>query len=373
MDDLAAFAGNATKFILSLANQATMQLSGVGALATLPLRIFGKAGRDLNDQFVETAKRAFADTWEVWRKKGEAAISSTSGALSQNNTLTFSEDEAGVIKGSKKAKVAEAQDTYNELNTIKRQWAIESERIGKQEAEDFERGGRELNAIKRQWAVDGVKLKLDEQKELDKIREEELRKEEERLRELERMKKAELQLQYDYVVAVESITDSLATLGKLAVKNSRANAEEQKGILTGIAIAEAAGAAVSGIAAVWKEQPNWILGLVETVAVVAAIAASTATQIAAIQGASFAKGTSFAPGGLSLVGEEGPELVNLPRGSQVFTAGQTRDIMNTTNSNITINFSGTGRETTPNDLRKLSRDLEKVFENGIIDRKKLGL
>ena len=31
----------------------------------------------------------------------------------------------------------------------------------------------------------------------------------------------------------------------------------------------------------------------------------------------FAGGTNFAPGGLSLVGERGPELVNLPRGSQV--------------------------------------------------------
>lgn len=31
----------------------------------------------------------------------------------------------------------------------------------------------------------------------------------------------------------------------------------------------------------------------------------------------FAAGTNFAPGGLSLVGERGPELVNLPRGSQV--------------------------------------------------------
>lgn len=31
----------------------------------------------------------------------------------------------------------------------------------------------------------------------------------------------------------------------------------------------------------------------------------------------FAQGTDFAPGGLALVGEKGPELVNLPRGSQV--------------------------------------------------------
>ncbi len=47
--------------------------------------------------------------------------------------------------------------------------------------------------------------------------------------------------------------------------------------------------------------------------------------IPGVQG--YAKGTSFAPGGLALVGEEGPELVNLPRGSQVFTNTETRDLL----------------------------------------------
>jgi hypothetical protein len=37
-----------------------------------------------------------------------------------------------------------------------------------------------------------------------------------------------------------------------------------------------------------------------------------------------ALGTGFAIGGTALVGERGPELVQLPRGSRVFTAGQTR-------------------------------------------------
>ena len=41
----------------------------------------------------------------------------------------------------------------------------------------------------------------------------------------------------------------------------------------------------------------------------------------------FANGTSNAPGGVALVGERGPELVNLPRGSQVKTAGETRRMM----------------------------------------------
>ena len=40
----------------------------------------------------------------------------------------------------------------------------------------------------------------------------------------------------------------------------------------------------------------------------------------------FASGTNFAPGGLSLVGERGPELVNLPRGSQVYNNGLTRNM-----------------------------------------------
>ncbi len=44
----------------------------------------------------------------------------------------------------------------------------------------------------------------------------------------------------------------------------------------------------------------------------------------------FATGTSFAPGGLAVVGEKGPELVNLPRGSQVIPNGELRGMGGTT-------------------------------------------
>ncbi len=40
----------------------------------------------------------------------------------------------------------------------------------------------------------------------------------------------------------------------------------------------------------------------------------------------FAQGTDFAPGGLSIVGERGPELVNLPRGSQVIPNHRLADV-----------------------------------------------
>jgi TP901 family phage tail tape measure protein len=50
----------------------------------------------------------------------------------------------------------------------------------------------------------------------------------------------------------------------------------------------------------------------------------------------FAAGTTFAPGGLALVGERGPELVHLPRGSQVLPAERTRQALGHSQS-VTIN------------------------------------
>lgn len=41
----------------------------------------------------------------------------------------------------------------------------------------------------------------------------------------------------------------------------------------------------------------------------------------------FAGGTTSAPGGLAVVGEQGPELVNLPKGSRVHTSKETREIL----------------------------------------------
>ncbi|MCG7520847.1 hypothetical protein [Ruegeria sp. Ofav3-42] len=63
----------------------------------------------------------------------------------------------------------------------------------------------------------------------------------------------------------------------------------------------------------------------------------------------FAEGTNFAPGGLAVVGEKGPELVNLPRGSQVIpndeiggvTGGSALKIVNVFDSGIVGDFMQT--------------------------------
>ena len=48
-------------------------------------------------------------------------------------------------------------------------------------------------------------------------------------------------------------------------------------------------------------------------------------------GGLFAKGTEDAPGGLAVVGEEGPELVELPAHSRVYTADETKAMMSVRN------------------------------------------
>ena len=62
------------------------------------------------------------------------------------------------------------------------------------------------------------------------------------------------------------------------------------------------------------------------IAGIAMVAIGTALNNA-IKAQAFAVGTRNAPGGLSLVGERGPELVNIPRGASVIPAAQTSNMM----------------------------------------------
>jgi hypothetical protein len=48
----------------------------------------------------------------------------------------------------------------------------------------------------------------------------------------------------------------------------------------------------------------------------------------------FARGTKSAPGGMALVGEQGPELVNLPRGAGVLSAARTRALARGTGGSV---------------------------------------
>ncbi len=68
-------------------------------------------------------------------------------------------------------------------------------------------------------------------------------------------------------------------------------------------------------------------GIAGVLAAVAGAALIISTIASVTPKNSYALGTQFASGGLSLVGENGPELVNLPRGTQVYSSLQSRSMM----------------------------------------------
>lgn len=76
-----------------------------------------------------------------------------------------------------------------------------------------------------------------------------------------------------------------------------------------------------------------------------------------------ARGTSFAPGGLTLVGEEGPELVNMPRGSAVYTSSQTKEIRESIYKNANYNsIQGDSINITINTTGNIDEIKEKIEE-----------
>ena len=73
----------------------------------------------------------------------------------------------------------------------------------------------------------------------------------------------------------------------------------------------------------------------------------------------FASGTNFAPGGMALVGEQGPELVNLPRGSQVIPNHKMG--MSVTNNVYVQAPSG---RITPDSMSQLQATLTRATQRG---------
>jgi hypothetical protein len=98
----------------------------------------------------------------------------------------------------------------------------------------------------------------------------------------------------------KSLAAGLVQLGKFFVKSAIQIAAIKKAIFTNPYVAVAAGIALIAIGAAIQNQ---------------------------YKKQAFAVGTRNAPGGMSLVGERGPELLNIPRGAQVVPAAQTAAMM----------------------------------------------
>ena len=138
----------------------------------------------------------------------------------------------------------------------------------------------------------------------------------------------------------------LLSIGRTAVANSKKSAQEKRSILVGMAIAEGAGAAVSGFASAMDSGLPYPANLIAALATVVTVAGAMVPQISSIRNQSFARGTGFAPGGPSLIGEEGAEVRDLPRGTQVMTNTQTRQMIGGATISPTIIIQGNADSTT---------------------------
>jgi hypothetical protein len=82
---------------------------------------------------------------------------------------------------------------------------------------------------------------------------------------------------------------------------------------------------VNDIVQFFKDLPGRITGAIGNIS--SKVAGDIKGAFHSLHIPGFATGTNFAPGGLALVGEQGPELIDLPRGSQVHTAKESAKMM----------------------------------------------
>lgn len=119
--------------------------------------------------------------------------------------------------------------------------------------------------------------------------------------------------------AIGAIGDLIGQLIKLAVANAIAGSLKTTTALLGPAGVALAGLAGTLAGALFKR---------------------------AVGGAKFARGTQFAPGGMALVGEQGPELMNVPRGSSIASNARTNRILGGMGGGVTlipsIHYDATG-------------------------------
>lgn len=79
----------------------------------------------------------------------------------------------------------------------------------------------------------------------------------------------------------------------------------------------------------------------------------------------YASGTSYASGGRALVGEEGPELVDLPRGSRVYSASQTQNMLGSGGGGVTVQSGAIQVSVTTGSGD--SREIRQVVEEAVGD------
>ena len=106
---------------------------------------------------------------------------------------------------------------------------------------------------------------------------------------------------------------------------------------------------------------TWIAAIVA--AVVGGLIYYIETKFGKLFGAKSAGGPVTAP--MTLVGERGPELVSLPRGSTVRTAQDTKRVMGGGGTNNTFNITINARDTSNAELRRIADEIGRMVNSKV--------
>lgn len=159
------------------------------------------------------------------------------------------------------------------------------------------------------------------------------------------------QIEQNMVGATMSATRSLADIGRLAVTNSKANANEKKNILTGLAVAEGAASIITAVKAGWDSGITYWDKAALAVAGGIAAGAQTIGQIATIRSQRFEQGGIVA--GSSTTGDRIPIRANA--GEMVLTRQHQANLLAIANGR-----GGGGRSATINIYDQSGNLVDKV-------------
>ena len=136
---------------------------------------------------------------------------------------------------------------------------------------------------------------------------------------------------------------------------------------------------VTAVQSAWEtgKKVNYYFAAGLAAAAVIENVALLAGQLAAINTA--ATGARNAKPGTYLVGEKGPEIMDVPGGANIYTAPETRQILQRQQSNITIApvFQGPVDRSSvgiiTDELRSLGKNVERAIRGGYVDLGRLGI
>jgi small basic protein len=159
----------------------------------------------------------------------------------------------------------------------------------------------------------------------------------------------------------------ITSIMRSVTESTRMEAKKRQAILYAAAIIDAASASVGAIRAVIEDDSisNVYAKIAMAVVAVGAIWAAAGVQISEISSQSFAHGTAGSRRGMAMVGEQGPELMQMSPGSKVLSNYQTRNY-NMTGGNVSVVIEGNADGQTVTNLYKFGRDFNEAQRRGFL-------